>query len=383
MRADSEEEVSDRSDTVRLMLGGDVMTGRGIDQILPAPGDPAIREDWRGITDARVFVEMARRRGRIPVARDVSYIWGDLPGIVSERRPDLRIVNLETALTSRGSPWTGKHMHFRMNPENAGTLAGKFDCCTLANNHVLDWGYEGLTDTLDVLRQVGMASAGAGENKDVAATPAVLEVPGGGRVLVWSVATPYSGVPAAWSATAGRAGVWLVMPGRSAVAWLAAKISARRRVGDIVVLSIHWGGNWGYRMHEVTRRFAHALIDRAGVDVIHGHSSHHVRGIEVYRGKLILYGCGDLINDYEGIDGYDRFRPGLGALYFADIARETGQLRSLKIVPVKIRNMRVNVADKNDVEWIAGVWSRLGTDLGGTRVAGAGKELALDWHRTT
>jgi poly-gamma-glutamate synthesis protein (capsule biosynthesis protein) len=82
---------------------------------------------------------------------------------------------------------------------------------------------------------------------------------------------------------------------------VAERVAAVVRTGDIVVVSIHWGPNWGYHVPSSHRRFARALIDRAGVHVIHGHSSHHPLGIEVYRNRPILYGCGDLINDYEGI----------------------------------------------------------------------------------
>jgi poly-gamma-glutamate synthesis protein (capsule biosynthesis protein) len=372
-------------ETVRLMLAGDVMTGRGIDQILPFPSHPAIHEGWRGVYDARRLVELAERRhGPLPASRDAGYVWGDLPGIVSERRPDLRIVNLETAITRSSAPWPGKPMHFRMSPENAGILSAVADCCALANNHTLDWGYAGLEDTLDALRRNGIAYSGAGENESLAWVPAVLNVPGGGRVLLWSLATPLSGAAPDWAATAERAGICLVVPGRNALDKLARAIASQRSAGDLVVVSIHWGGNWGYRMHEAVRGREHALVDRAGVDVVHGHSSHHVRGIEIHRGKLILYGCGDLINDYEGIvdderyRGYERFRPELGALYFADLAAASGTLESLTIVPVKVRKLRIQAADGDDAAWLAGVWNRLGADLGGTRVTTRGGNVVLE-----
>ena len=75
-----------------------------------------------------------------------------------------------------------------------------------------------------------------------------------------------------------------------------------------MVASVHWGSNWGYDIPREQTVFAHRLIDEAGVDIIHGHSSHHVRAIEVYKDRLILYGCGDFLNDYEGISGYEEFR---------------------------------------------------------------------------
>jgi len=76
-----------------------------------------------------------------------------------------------------------------------------------------------------------------------------------------------------------------------------------------VVASIHWGDNWGYEI-------AHNLIDHAGVDIIHGHSSHHAKGIEVWHGKPVIYGCGDFINDYEGIGGNEKYRSDLSLMYF-------------------------------------------------------------------
>ena len=107
------------------------------------------------------------------------------------------------------------------------------------------------------------------------------------------------------------------------------------------MVSIHWGSNWGYGVHEDQVRFAHRLID-GGVDVIHGHSSHHPRPVEVYRGKLVLYGCGGCIDDYEGISGYERFRDDLRLLYFASVAPDTGSLTALRMVPMQARKMRLS-----------------------------------------
>ena len=72
-------------------------------------------------------------------------------------------------------------------------------------------------------------------------------------------------------------------------------------------------------------RFAHWLVD-GGVDIVHGHSSHHPRPIEVYRDRLILYGCGDFIDDYEGIEGYEQYRDDLVLMYFATLSPATGEL---------------------------------------------------------
>lgn len=104
-----------------------------------------------------------------------SYPWGVAPEELERVAPRVRIVNLETAVTLDGEPWPGKGIHYRMNPANAPVLtAAGIDVCALANNHVLDWGYEGLEQTLETLSAAGIATAGAG--KDLAAARAPQEV---------------------------------------------------------------------------------------------------------------------------------------------------------------------------------------------------------------
>ena len=98
-------------------------------------------------------------------------------------------------------------------------------------------------------------------------------------------------------------------------------------------------------------RFAHRLID-AGVDMIHGHSSHHPRPVEIYRGKLVLYGCGDAINDYEGITGYEQFRGDLRLLYLASVTADSGTLAALHMVVMQARNMRLRYASTTDSQWM-------------------------------
>ena len=92
------------------------------------------------------------------------------------------------------------------------------------------------------------------------------------------------------------------------VAHIKQAVQGVKRAGDIVVVSIHWGGNRGYAIPSAQTRFAHKLIDAAGVDIIHGHSSHHVKGIEICKDKPIIYGCGDFLTDYEGISGQEGYR---------------------------------------------------------------------------
>lgn len=365
------------SSNVKLFLAGDVMLGRGIDQILPHPGNPALRE--RYVTTAADYVRLAEAaHGPIPRPVDHAYVWGDAMTALDRLAPDLRIVNLETAITASPTPLP-KGINYRMHPRNAETLtAFKIDCCSLANNHVLDWGPQGLVETLDCLKRIGIATAGAGRDRVEAEAPAILECRRGRRVLVFGAATPISGVSGEWAAREDRAGIFLLDDlSPATVDALAARIAAARRSRDIVVFSLHWGGNWGYGISSQEIAFAHALIEKAGVDIVHGHSSHHAKAVEVHRGKLVLYGCGDFIDDYEGIGGHETFRSDLALAYVASVDTAAGgQLADLRILPFRIRKFRLERAPAEDTAWLRETLSRESAPVG-TRFATANGDLKL------
>lgn len=349
---------------VTVLVCGDVMTGRGIDRTLPHPGDPLLYEPH--VRDAREYVRLAEQvNGPIPWPVDFAYIWGDALREPRLAESDVRIVNLETSITSSEDAWPGKTIHYRMHPQNIGCLtAASIDCCCLANNHVLDWGYAGLRETLQTLDQAGIARAGAGENAAEAASPAVLDVLGKGRVLVNSMGSTTSGIPRAWAATRDGPGVNLLDDLSEATARrVANQIREAKRPGDVTVASIHWGGNWGYEVPDEQIRFAHRLVED-GVDVVHGHSSHHAKAIEIYRSRPILYGCGDLLDDYEGISGYEEFRDDLKLLYLLQVEPPDGRLLAARVVPVQARQFRLNRASDTDANWLGDLLNRLGAPFG-------------------
>jgi poly-gamma-glutamate capsule biosynthesis protein CapA/YwtB (metallophosphatase superfamily) len=343
---------------VRLLLGGDVMTGRGVDQILPHPGDPSLHE--HSVHDARHYVELAEAlNGPIPRPVGFSWPWGDALRAIDEEAPDLRLVNLETSVTRNNDYDPGKGVHYRMNPDNVRCLTvARLDVCTLANNHVLDFGFRGLEETLDVLAAAAVETTGAGRDADEARRPVTVDA-SAGKITVFSVGMPSSGVPARWAATNERPGVNFV--GRAsdaAVADLLERVRRAKHRGDVVVVSVHWGSNWGYRVPATDVRLAHLLID-GGVDVLYGHSSHHPRPIEIYQGKLVLYGCGDLVDDYEGIAGYEKYRDDLRLLYFATVHGATGRLSTLRMVPFQARQLRLHRASAADSTFLANVLDRI------------------------
>jgi poly-gamma-glutamate synthesis protein (capsule biosynthesis protein) len=359
---------------------GDVMAGRGVDQVLPHPADPLLHEPY--MKSARGYVELAEK-ANVPIQQPVSfsYIWGDALEELERVRPDLRIINLETSITKSDDYWKNKSVHYRMNPENISSMTtAKIDYCSLANNHILDWGYSGLTETLETLKKVNIKSAGAGQNLQEAETPAVMEVKGKGRVIVFSYGLTTSGIPFSWAASEDSPGVNLLKDlSDRTVRYIKEKVQAVKRQEDVVVASIHWGGNWGYDVPPEQRQFAHKLIDNAGVDVIHGHSSHHVKGIEVYKDKLILYGCGDFLNDYEGIGGYRDFRGDLGLMYFVSVDPSTGKLVHLRMTPTQIKHFKVNRAARADAMWLRDTLNREGRKFGTRVELSKDNDLILQW----
>jgi poly-gamma-glutamate capsule biosynthesis protein CapA/YwtB (metallophosphatase superfamily) len=152
-----------------------------------------------------------------------------------------------------------------------------------------------------------------------------------------------------------------------------------KQPGDLAVASIHWGGNWGYDIPREQTRFAHQLIDRAGFDVVHGHSSHHPKGIEIHAGRPIFYGCGDFLNDYEGIEGYEAFRDDLVLMYLPRLAPGDGTLIDLRLVPLQIRNFRLNRAARDDAAWLADVLDRESRRFGTRATMNDDGTLALTW----
>ena len=366
--------------SLRLFLCGDVMTGRGIDQVLPHPLNPGLWEPY--LRDARAYVELAENaNGPIPRPVDFDYIWGEALPELRRAKVDLTIINLETAITTVETPWPGKEIHYRMHPLNIGCLsAAGISGCALANNHILDWEHEGLSETLRTLDAAGVKHAGAGNDAEDAAAPAALNVPGKCRVLLFSFGSTTSGIPRQWRAANASPGVNLLDDLSEATASQIAKgMRQFQRPGDLLVASIHWGGNWGYDIPLEQIVFAHRLIEE-GVSIVHGHSSHHVKAIEVFKGRLILYGCGDFLTDYEGISGYEDFRGDLALMYLVELDSRGGQLVSLQLVPMHMRRFRLEHTSAADARSLCNLLNALGAPFGiHARLAGD-NSMVLEWR---
>lgn len=286
--------------------------------------------------------------------------WGDvLPHLM---QADLRIVNLECALTNHLQPWerTWKMFHFRADPSAVRVLqAAHIDACALANNHILDYEEQGLRDTLRMLRKTGIRHAGAGARAVQAAAPAMLETHGATpcRVALLS----YTDNEPDFAATAEHPGTnYLeVSLQQATLARIADGIAQARAQGaDLVVFSNHWGANFVERPTTEFRRFARRVIE-LGVDIYYGHSAHICQGIEFYQGKPILYDTGNFIDDYAVHPLLRNDRSCLFKLMF-----EHGRLSRIELLPVSLSIAQVVLARGEEFDVISAHMQMLCAEFG-------------------
>lgn len=215
------------------------------------------------------------------------------------RAADIAVVNLETAVGVGGAP-EPKAYTFQSPPRAAQRLAeAGIDVVALANNHSLDYGREGLAETLELLGTAGVEAVGAGANLEDALAPVVIEVRGV-RVAFAALAD----VPvesggydvSSWSATGDAAGMaWLTMDN------LRAAVDAAEASADVVVVMLHFGNEGWAAPSERQREQARAAIDM-GADLVVGSHPHVVQEVEEYGGGVIAYSLGNFVFDgFEGI----------------------------------------------------------------------------------
>jgi poly-gamma-glutamate synthesis protein (capsule biosynthesis protein) len=300
--------------------------------------------------------------------RGFLYPWGDVLPLL--READLFLLNLECALTSSREPWHDgdyKAFYFRAEPTAVQTLlAAGVDFASLANNHAMDFGAEGLLDTCRILDEAGIAHAGAGADIDRARLAARLRAPG---VSVAVVA--FADHPMAWAAAEGRPGINYLEVSQEPedFAPIVSALSEARKGADFVIFSIHWGPNMRSRPTPDFRQFARRIIE-AGADLFWGHSAHLVQGIEMWKGRPILHDTGDFVDDY----AVGPERNDLSALFLLEIG--PGRVEKVELVPVSIDNMQVNRARDAERAVFAGRMKDLCQEMG-TKLTESGARLVV------
>ena len=366
------------SKTIRILIhGGDNMLGRAVQLSFPvqAPGEQWIRDSCTAdhyMTMALHSLQPTLSEIRQQNENCGSYLW-DQSRFAMKHEPDVCLLNLETAVTktiSNSDIPSHKGIHYHMHVDNFETIMAGFPfqapvVVCFANNHSLDFGRKAFEEeSLTFFDQTtSVKMIGCGRNFREAATPAVVHCDGV-EIEIFAVATGCSGTPRDWWATEFQSGLVGLPSLTNSVKVEEAMKIIRNVISNspsgnnrrVRILSIHWGPNWALK-HEseaqiaARREFAHRVIDECGVDLIYGHSSHHIRGMERYKQKLILYGAGDIINDYEGFEnpGEERYVK-LGGIFVVDLT-ESGELRQLRIVPMLMNQLRLERYTKDSLRW--------------------------------
>jgi poly-gamma-glutamate synthesis protein (capsule biosynthesis protein) len=317
---------------MKLLLCGDTMLGRGVGKAIERNGP--------------------------------GYPLGKIAAFMKDA--DLCIVNLECAITSSKSIWGGESKAFYFGaPTDAAKalrMAG-VDLVNLANNHVLDFGVNGLEDTLRCLDETGIGHAGAGMSIADASRPALIDR--GGMKFGMAAFCDHQPDFAAGSNN----------PGINYLDLFDEKMSLemfREGLGkmgkvDWPVLSLHWGPNMVHRPSRKFIRLAHGAIEM-GYRIVYGHSAHVFHGVELYRGMPIFYSCGDIVDDYY----VDReFANDCQLLFELELSEENVQ--KLVIHPVRIENCRTVWATGERKSFVlkrfASLCSEFGTQVLGDAVS--------------
>lgn len=363
--------------TFTLNFIGDVMLGRLIDQLLPPPATTKTPHNPNATTDPDTFKKASNLISSYPALKSYSYSspWGTtLPLLQRDSEMNLNLLNLETAVTDSSTRWPDKAFNFRMHPVNIPVLLeGGADYVNLANNHVLDFGVTGLRDTLRAVGSVGVEYSGVAIEKGQEVLPAALHLPrsaaGGGKdgytVHVYSA----SDHPREWgsvsdvgfhlidySASTRKRLRTLLSPNHTATS----DTNNKTEKPALRIFSIHWGPNYIWHPHGKIKSLAHFLVDECGIDIVHGHSAHHVQGVEARNGKLILYGCGDFVDDYRL---NKEFRNDLSAVWRVSVRESPGgvagaggqlKLEKLEIFPTRVQGFGAILLGKEDKDhkWV-------------------------------
>jgi poly-gamma-glutamate capsule biosynthesis protein CapA/YwtB (metallophosphatase superfamily) len=241
---------------------------------------------------------------------------------------DLTIGNLETPLTGQGAPITEKEFLFRNPPEKVGPALQRagFDIVNLANNHIMDYGPQGLQDTIQALQHYGIQTHGAGMNLAAARQPVIFELPQGLKAGFLAYSCTF---PEEFWATDDKAGTAFCHEQnvRADVARL-----AEQKV-DIIVVSFHWGVERMKELRPYQPLLAHAAID-AGADLVIGHHPHILQGVEHYRDGLILYSLGNFT--------FGSRTQHARTSVVANITFSGGKFSKLEMTPINVDNFEVD-----------------------------------------
>jgi gamma-polyglutamate biosynthesis protein CapA len=252
-------------------------------------------------------------------------------------KTDISFGNLECPITSRGYPILKKgNIIFRAKTAAAeGLKEAGFTIINLANNHVMDYGRDGLTDTIKYLNQVGIKTVGAGINGTDARKPVYINKSGMTIGFLGYSAFPTEG----YFFFEDRPDVAQVVEKK-----LAKEVEQARKKCDFLIVSFHWGKEFDFYPGEEQKTIAHLSID-SGADIVIGHHPHVLQGLEMYKGKPVFYSLGNFVFDNQIPEGTDQT-----LIVKLDIKNK--RYNGLELTPVKIDNCRPGIAENDEAKTI-------------------------------
>jgi poly-gamma-glutamate capsule biosynthesis protein CapA/YwtB (metallophosphatase superfamily) len=346
---------------LQFTLVGDTMLGRLVDQFFPTHIETASEDSLHASFWKQRHADIAEKYQSM----GHKFVWGNTLDFFLNS--DVNIINLETSITTNTEK-DPKEFNYQMHPDNVrALLEARVHYCSLANNHTLDFKVKGMFDTMKHLTDAGIAWAGVGKNRDEAYRPALLRIKDT-NIACYSFSDHYQ----RWAAGPNRPGINYLDPEQCTdadIQKLKDNINAVRadiqRKGedlDVVVLSYHWGSNYNWRPPKEFQRLAHRVIDECGVTLIHGHSAHHVQGVEVYHGIPIIYGCGDFVDDYAVDSAY---RNNLGFVYRLRWDKLNKQWTDFRLHPTKIAFFSVSTRMwPSERQWLVDKVTLLSQEMG-------------------
>ena len=377
---------------MRLFVGGSLILGRGIDQILLNPGSPKM--EWLPRNSSLLYIEESvKLHGEFPNATETAspdYLWEYISKEFREQAPMVKIANLESSISSDKSlhmndlsqSTSTKVDYLQLNPQNSYILQSlDIDILTLANDHVLDFGLPGFSETISSLDVQNIGYIGGGMNIEEAKRLGIKEVTlltegdqmmeeegetTEARVLILSVLDTSSGCGAACAAGLHRQGLFQInISNPKALESIKTIIDSVKLDNDIIIIYLHYGVQWGWGISQEFIEFTHQLIDQIDINIIVNTAPWHLRPVEVYKGKLILHGVGSLITDLEGFSNPE-FNPAAGGLFFVKIDSKNGELKGLKIVPTTMVHFRPQPATKEHTQFVLQILNERGKQFGTT-----------------
>ena len=284
--------------------------------------------------------------------KDYKKIFGNIyPKLI---KSDLVAVNLETTICdiSEEEKYPNKVFNYKLQSKYSNILkVANIGYVSLANNHICDYKKQGLIETINNLEKLGISHVGAGIDSNEAKKYIIKEIKNKSSDTIKIAFFSMCDHMEEWEADKNKHGIFYIpinstkMNSKQKEAIQLVKDLKSKNIVDFIVFSCHWNSNYVEKIDLSFKKFGRALID-AGVDIIHGHSPHHILPIEKYNGGVIMYSLGGFVDDY----ALDKdFRNDIGICVKFMLEKGKNVSDNMKIIYHKIQNLEMNQIKKKEL----------------------------------